>query len=282
MIYVFALLLIPESPRYLVVSGKRERALSVLTRLYGSDFAAKKIDEIENAIIEYLNPGEQITLASNPSPGANFPPTVKLILCMFAASTGVPYELLSFDYSGINYSSTRVIRNDFTHQLKPVIKRHIRQFCAPIATEFLQNAVLFGGLDLPRYGASSERYMRFGWQPPGSEMIDWLKESKARINEMGVSLRSPQEIVLSRGRDFDEVLNETKVAVDKIKKAGLDFLIPIIWRAGSTSVANNPAAVDSQDNGNGSGRQLPDNLPSDILSAIDDLSDSIESLTGEN
>ena len=49
-IFFFSLLAIPESPRYLVVSGKRERALSVLTRLYGSDFAAQKIKEIESSL----------------------------------------------------------------------------------------------------------------------------------------------------------------------------------------------------------------------------------------
>jgi len=49
-VFFFSLLAIPESPRYLVVSGKRERALTVLTRLYGSDFAAKKIDEIESSL----------------------------------------------------------------------------------------------------------------------------------------------------------------------------------------------------------------------------------------
>lgn len=239
----------------------------------------KLIDEMENAMIEYLNPGEDITIASNPTPGANFPPTVKLILCMLSAATGVPYELLSFDYSGINYSSTRVIRNDLTNQLKPEIGRQIRQFCNPIARQFLNHAVLFGGLDLPRYAAYPERFNKFVWQPPGAEMIDWLKESKARISEMGVSLRSPQEIIMSRGRDFDEVLNETKQAVKKIKAAGLDFLIPIIWKQNSLSVANNPAAVETQDNkngGNGAGR-----VNAEILAALGELSDDINLLTGD-
>ena len=243
------------------------------------DDEGKKIDEMENALIEYLNPGEDITIASNPNPGLNFPPTVKLILCLFCAATGVPYELLSFDYSGINYSSTRVIRNDLIHQLKPVIGRHIRQFCNPIAKNFLDSAVMFGGLDLPRYGQGAERFQRFSWQPPGAEMIDWLKESKARISEMGVSLRSPQEIILSRGRDFDEVLAETKAAYEKIKNAGLEFLIPIIWKSNSLSVANNPAAVEGQDNGNGNRKSAE---YGHIISAIDELSDGIDALTGEN
>jgi lambda family phage portal protein len=248
------------------------------------DDEGKKIDEMENALIEYLSPGENITIASNPRPGGNFPPTVKLILCMLSAATGVPYELLSFDYSGINYSSTRVIRNDFIHQLKPVIDRHVRQFCNPVATSFLDAAVLYGGVSLPKYRLNKQRYAQFSWQPPGAEMIDWLKESKARINEMGVSLRSPQEIVLARGRDYEEVLKETKLAYDKIKEMGLDFLLPIIWKQSSTSVANNPAAVDGQDNGNGKGRMAEIaglGLPEDVLIMLEDMADNIESLTGE-
>jgi len=242
------------------------------------DDNGKMIDEMENAIIEYLNPGEKISIATNPRPGGNFPPTVKLILCMLAAATGVPYELLSFDYSGINYSSTRVIRNDLIQQLKPVIGRHVRQFCQPIVKTWLDVAVTFGGLDLPRYNTQPERFQKFIWQPPGAEMIDWLKESKARISEMGVSLRSPQEIIMSRGRDFDEVLAETKQAHDKIKTLGLDFLIPIIWQSKSLSVANNPAAVAGQDNGgngNGAGR-----MNTEILSALEDIADNLNDFAG--
>ena len=49
-LFFFALLGIPESPRYLVVSGKRERALGVLTRLYGADYAEQKVTEIDESL----------------------------------------------------------------------------------------------------------------------------------------------------------------------------------------------------------------------------------------
>lgn len=262
--------------KYLAFVEKDPATRAVLLEEGEDDDEGKMIDELENAIIEYLNPGEKINIATNPRPGGNFPPTVKLMLCMLSAATGVPYELLSFDYSGINYSSTRVIRNDLTNQLKPVIGRHIRQFCNPIAKSWMQSAVMFGGLDLPRYLTARQRFEKFVWQPPGAEMIDWLKESKARISEMGVSLRSPQEIIMSRGRDFDEVLKETKQAVDKIKDMDLDFLIPIIWKSNSLSVGSNPAAVAGQDSGgNGAGR-----VDSQILTALEEITDNINDLTG--
>ncbi|MBR9908810.1 MAG: sugar porter family MFS transporter [Gammaproteobacteria bacterium] len=49
-LFLFALLLIPESPRYLVVSQQLERARKVLTRLFGAEFAASKIAEIDHTL----------------------------------------------------------------------------------------------------------------------------------------------------------------------------------------------------------------------------------------
>ena len=49
-IFFFALLLIPESPRFLVASRKNERALAVLTRLMGDDEARTKLAEIDASL----------------------------------------------------------------------------------------------------------------------------------------------------------------------------------------------------------------------------------------
>ncbi len=48
-LFFFSLLLIPESPRYLVACGKKEKALAVLTRLMGRE-AQAKVDEIEASL----------------------------------------------------------------------------------------------------------------------------------------------------------------------------------------------------------------------------------------
>ena len=49
-IYFLALLIIPESPRYLVVKGRDDEALAVLTRLLGPTEARRKIDEIRQSL----------------------------------------------------------------------------------------------------------------------------------------------------------------------------------------------------------------------------------------
>ncbi|MCB2074663.1 MAG: sugar porter family MFS transporter [Novosphingobium sp.] len=49
-IYFFALLLIPESPRYLVIKRHKEKALEVLTRLFGREAALARVKEIERSL----------------------------------------------------------------------------------------------------------------------------------------------------------------------------------------------------------------------------------------
>jgi SP family sugar:H+ symporter-like MFS transporter len=45
-IFLVALLMIPESPRYLVSRGREDQATGVLTKLFGADVARAKLDEI--------------------------------------------------------------------------------------------------------------------------------------------------------------------------------------------------------------------------------------------
>jgi len=49
-IFFFALLFIPESPRFLVASRKKDKAMAVLTRLMGEQEAATKFDEIDASL----------------------------------------------------------------------------------------------------------------------------------------------------------------------------------------------------------------------------------------
>lgn len=49
-LFLIALVFIPESPRYLVMVGKNNKAASVLAKLYGDDIAGTKMQEIEKSL----------------------------------------------------------------------------------------------------------------------------------------------------------------------------------------------------------------------------------------
>jgi capsid protein len=152
----------------------------------------------------------------------------------------VPYEILSGDYQGLNYSTSKMIRSDFAHQLRPIVKRHVRQFCEPTRLAFMDAAVLAGKLSLPGYYLAPQPWQRGQWQPPGMEPVDPARETKSTIDQIKNALRSPQEVCQARGRDFEEVVQECAAARQILKDNGLEITEV------STALANNPAAVDQQ------------------------------------
>jgi len=203
----------------------------------------QRIDTMENAMLQYLLPGEDFQLAANPRPGSNFPPMVKLILTMLSVATGAPYDLLSGDYSGMNYSTGKMARNDFRHALRPISARHIRGFCEPTKRAFFDSAVIAGRLPFRQYFTDATPYLRCTWQPPGMESIDPARETKSMIDQVRSGLRSPQEITTARGRDLEDIYLEIKEAKDMADEMGLTLDLEAV----NTALANNPAAIDQQE-----------------------------------
>jgi lambda family phage portal protein len=201
---------------------------------------ARAVEEMENAILKILNPGEKMNISANPRPSDNFPPMVRLILCMLSVTTGAPYELVSGDYQQVSWSTAKIIRTDFSQTLRPITERHIRHFCRPAVRPFFDYAVAYGKVSLPNYFNNPARWIRVQWQPPGMESSDLLRDTKATIDQIGAGLRAPQEHVGARGRDLEEIYEQIKSAQDLAKEIGLSLSVP------STALKNNPAAVEEQ------------------------------------
>jgi len=202
------------------------------------DDNGKKIEELENAIIEYLRPGEKITFAKNENPGSTFDPFTRFILRVVAISTNSSYTLLSGDYSQTNYTTLRGERQDMLKMFAFPQFRHVKHFTAPVIEEVIYWAFMSGKLKLPSDFAINPRpYYRGVYIPPGMEPIDPLRESKANLDDMAAGTRSPQEIVARRGRDLEEVYDELAEAMEMAEERGLNL------ETMSTALANNPAAL---------------------------------------
>ena len=105
--FFFSLLLIPESPRYLVACGKKEKALAVLTRLMGSD-AQGKLDEIDASLAEAHH---RPKLADVLSPKTGFRPIVwvGIGLASFQQLVGIN---IVFYYGAVLWQSAGFTEND--------------------------------------------------------------------------------------------------------------------------------------------------------------------------
>jgi lambda family phage portal protein len=212
------------------------------TRLDGKpgEGAAAPTETLENAIIEYLRPGEDVSFQSHDRPGAQFESFYRFVLRMVSITIGVPYELLSGDYTGINYTTLRGIRNDFRQMLAPQQMRNIIHFSRPVMRQWMEMEALSDPGFLPGYFSQPARFLRGVWIPAGMPEIDPLREFKANVEAINAGLKSPQQVILERGDDPEEILDQLADWKVQCSDRGLDFNAA----ASSTALAGNPAAVD--------------------------------------
>lgn len=196
--------------------------------------------EMGHAVVDFLRSGEQVTIANHNRPGDNFEPFVRFILRSFAAAVGVSYELVSGDYTGAQYSASRVSRNDMLKGIGIRRGRLIRQMCEPIKKEFMFWAVTTGALELPGYFENQSYFNRSVWMAPGVEQLDPLREGRAESDAVDAKLRSPQEVLHARGRDPEQVLDEWAEWQQMLEDRDLDEPTE------QQPLASNPAAVANQ------------------------------------
>jgi capsid protein len=101
-------------------------------------------------------------------------------------------------------------------------------------------AVITGTLTLPGYFDNQEFFNRSVWMHPGVEQLDPLREGRAENDAVNAKLRSPQEVLYSRGRDPEQVLDEWKEWQSMLDDRGLNE------PAEESNLTTNPAAVATQ------------------------------------
>lgn len=86
-VFLIALFLIPESPRYLVSKGRQDKAESVLTSLFGASVAAAKLQEIRSTFAEDHRP--RLSDIRSPSGGIRKVVWAGIMLAAFQQFVGI-------------------------------------------------------------------------------------------------------------------------------------------------------------------------------------------------
>lgn len=203
------------------------------------------IEDLENAILEYLRDGEKVEFApSSARPGDSFERFTRHAQRMIAIVAPLTYELLSGDYTGLNYTVSKSSRNDFLQLLKPE-KRYLQQhLVTPVFHKWLDSEALTQDY-LPGYFSNPSFYRKGHFVMPGMPSIDPLREGKADIDKINAGLTSPQEVIMARGGDPETVLNDIVKWREMCEARGLDFtgLIAGI----DTTLSNNPAKLGAEE-----------------------------------
>ena len=174
------------------------------------------IERMQPAIVQELAIGESITFG-NPPTFNGYQPYSWQALHGIAVGLGVPYELLTGDLKGVNFSSGRMGWLHFARRVDVWQWRMlVPQLCESVWRWFIEaQALTTGGV---MEDAGSE------WVPPKRDMVDPSAEVKVIRDRMRLGLLTPDDALREMGyTDPDEVLDRFAIHFDKVDKAGLVF-----------------------------------------------------------
>jgi lambda family phage portal protein len=216
------------------------------------DGEVKDYDEFEPGIIGKLQPGEDFIPFDPSYPKEQYGPFVKEAKREIAGSLGMAYEAYANDRENVNFGSLRggTVEERDLYKCDQSIIRDL--FLKPNHKAFIQNALLFGAINLPY--ANKEKYQKGIWSGRGYQWIDPRADMDAaeRAIRNGLSTRAKEAAKL--GADYyeniDSLAKEEEYAKNKNVKLG------VIKDESPTGSTENPASGkdssenDSDDKGN--------------------------------
>lgn len=179
-----------------------------------TNLEADNIETIEPGAINYLKPGETVTMASPPSSGG-FSEFSKTQNREIASGYLLTYEMFAGDYSNVNFSSGRMGWIEFSRMVDSwQYLMMIPNFCDKAFAWFIETLTVTQGLP-------KEVIVKAKWTAPRREMIDPAKETLAKKMAMRSGLMSWSETVKADGYDPIEVLAEMKADLQNMITAGI-------------------------------------------------------------
>lgn len=206
-------------------------------------------ERIEPGILEVLPPGKDVSFSSPPGVGGDFKDYATISLRAIGIAFGVPYEVLTSDYSQVNFSSARMSWIEFHREIEQWRWiMFIPAFCDRTYNWFIEAAEIAGI-------AQKNRTKRPEWSAPRREMIDPVKETAAMQTAVRSGFLPLSEALRQIGFDPDQVFSE--YANDNSKLDGLKLVLDSDPRKTNTSgQAQSPVSSVSESEGNnGNGDQ---------------------------
>ena len=178
-----------------------------------ADSNNERIEELSPVMVQYLNPGEEISF-SNPSTSTGDVGYTNDRLHAIAVGAGVTYEQMTGDLSQVNYSSIRAGTLDFRREVEqwqwinfiPIV-------CEKIFKKFLDVAVISGKIKSADVDVE--------WTTPRFDWVDPVKDVQGEGMEIGLGLKTWAESVRGRGYDPDKVFEDLIAEKERFAKAGI-------------------------------------------------------------
>ena len=193
----------------------------------------RELGQLASGGITEIPPGLNIEVVE-PKAAPGFVEAVKRSQHDIAAGIGVPYESMTGDMSGVNFSSARIRRIDYK---RAVEQRQwlliVPQLCQRVRRVWMEFAVIGGAI--------TRADLATDWSTPKWEYVNPIQDVAADNAEIAGGLSSLSEKLRQRGYKPDLVFSELKSDLDRLQDDGV---LPLLMALRS---GNAQAAIDLAD-----------------------------------
>ncbi|MFA5632679.1 MAG: phage portal protein [Porticoccaceae bacterium] len=167
-------------------------------------------------LLQELGEGEDIEFSEPPGTPDGYREFTRSQMHIIAAALGIPYSLMTGDFSGVNDRVVRVAINEYKRRAMALIDNVlVPKFCVPIRNAWVDAAILAGALP-----AAQAREMKLTrWTPHGWAYIHPVQEIEADVLAINNKLKSRSEALLERGYDAEVI--DREIAADHAREKSL-------------------------------------------------------------
>jgi lambda family phage portal protein len=179
---------------------------------------------LEPGIFQELSPGETVQFSDPPAP-QNYKDFTRQLMLRVTAGTGVPYEVLTGDMTGINDRTVRVILHEFRRQIQAWQHQIVVfQLCRPVWRAWMDRGFLSGTLPIPSaYADNPEPWLAVKWNPQSWPYLHPVQDVEAQKAAIRVGLTSRSAVVSEQGDDAEEIDNEQAADNRRADALGLKY-----------------------------------------------------------
>lgn len=167
--------------------------------------------------------GESVHQMNVKHPGAQYAPFVEKTYMTCSATIGVPYEVASGDFRGVNYSTSRMSDMVAEAAVKPYREMLRDDFLCPIFQRFMTTSIQSGLIPLRPDRVPFAEYLICHVTMPGRRYVDPDVEIKADAEAMKIGVKTWSQIQEERGNDPEEQMDRIIKDREMFQRAGLTY-----------------------------------------------------------
>jgi lambda family phage portal protein len=204
----------------ITTTGRAGSGLMPSTDSESTDINGNQFEYLEPAMVVRLQPGESVESINPGRPNSASEPWINLMLRGISVGTGLSYEVVSRNYSGTSYSSSRTSMLEDRRRFRRWQRYIVGHLCQPVRDRFDEQAATAGVNGFASMTEILEDRLKataVEWQTPASEWVDPQSEQSASDAALTSFQSTYQDELGQRGKNWRNVFYQ-RAKEEKLKR----------------------------------------------------------------